>query len=67
MAIDKLELLEQVGDRWEPTNTIAKRVRANWHIVFGLLCILYKDNYIEYQEVQLGGKRKATLWRKKNV
>lgn len=66
MAIDKLDLLEQVGDTWVTTNTIAKRVRTNWHIIFGLLCILYKDDYLELQEVRMTGTRKTFLWRKKN-
>ena len=64
MTIDKLELLEQVNSNWAPTNTIAKRIKANWHVVFGLLCILYKEDYVEYQEVQLSGKRKTMLWRR---
>lgn len=66
MAIDKLDLLEQVGDKWVPTNTIAKSVKGNWHVIFGLLCILYRDGYVDMQEVRMSGTRNTILWRKKN-
>lgn len=65
MAIDKLELLEQVDDNWQPTNTIAKRMKANWHVVFGMLCLLYKDDHVDMQEIRFTGRRKTMLWRKK--
>ena len=64
--IDKLDLLEQVGDVWVTTNTIAKKIKTNWHVTFGLLCILYKDGYVENQEVKMTGVRKTLLWRKKD-
>lgn len=65
MAIDKLELLEQLNDSWQPTNTIAKKLKANWHVVFGMLCMLYADGYLENQEIRFTGNRKTMLWRKK--
>lgn len=65
MTVDKLDVLEQVNDNWTPTNTVAKRIKTGWHVTFGLLCILYKQGYVDLQEIQLSGKRKTYLWRKK--
>lgn len=65
MAVDKLELLEQLNEHWQPTNTIAKKLSSNWHIIFGLLCMLYKDGYVDSQEIRFTGGRKTMLWRKK--
>ena len=63
--MDKLDLLDLLTDKWTPTNTMAKRAGGNWHTTFGLLCILYKQGYIDLQEVQMSGKMKSMLWRKK--
>lgn len=63
MGLDKLEILEQLNDSWQPTNTVAKKMKANWHVVFGYLCILYKDGHVDLQEIRFTGRRKTMLWR----
>jgi len=60
---DKLKVLEKVTEYWQPTSTIAKKLRYHWGVAMGVLGILCRDGYVDCSEIRRN-KSVQYLWRR---
>jgi len=62
---DKLAVLEKVTNEWQPTNTIALKLRIYWGVAMGILGILCRDGYVDCTEIRRN-KSVQYMWRRTN-